>query len=45
MRKFITLEQFVEDLKTEGLETDQVFIDPDDAVQIPETEDQDQYEE
>ncbi len=38
MRKLITVEQFVEDLKTEGLETDQVFLDPEEAVQIPELE-------
>jgi len=42
MRKLITIEQFIEDIKAEGLETDQVFIDPDDPVQIPEVEDQDQ---
>ena len=42
MRKLITLEQFIEDIKAEGLETDQVFIDPDDPVQIPEAEDQHQ---
>ena len=41
MRKLITIEQFLEDVKAEGLETDQVFIDPDDAVQIPEVEDED----
>ncbi len=41
MRKLITIEQFIEDFKAEGLETDQVYIDPDDAVQIPEAEDQD----
>ena len=39
VRKLITIEQFLEDIKAEGLETDQVFIDPDDAVQIPEPED------
>ena len=41
MRKLITVEQFVEDLKTEGLETDEVFLDPDEAVQIPEIEAED----
>jgi len=41
MRKLITVEQFVEDLKTEGLETDQVYLDPDEAVQIPEIETED----
>jgi hypothetical protein len=41
MRKLITIEQLLEDIKAEGLEIDQVFIDPDDAVQIPEAEDQD----
>ena len=41
MRKLITVEQFVEDLKAEGLETDQVFLDPDEAVQIPEIETED----
>ncbi len=38
MRKLITIEQFIEDMKAEGLETDQVYIDPDDAIQIPEPE-------
>ena len=38
MRKLITIEQFIEDIKAEGLETDQVFVDPDDAVQVPEAE-------
>jgi hypothetical protein len=38
MRKLITIEQFIEEVKAEGFETDQVFIDPDDAVQIPEAE-------
>ena len=42
MRKLVTIEQFIEDMKAEGLETDQVYIDPDDAVEIPEAEDQDQ---
>ena len=41
MRKFITVEQFIEDIKAEGLETDQVYLDPDDAVEIPEASDQD----
>ncbi len=41
MRKLITIEQFISDLKAEGLETDQVYLDPDDAVEIPETADQD----
>lgn len=38
MRKLITIEQFIEDFKAEGLETYQVYLDPDDAVQIPEAE-------
>lgn len=41
VRKLITLEQFVEDIKAEGLETDQVFVDPDEVVQIPEIEHED----
>ena len=45
MRKLATIEQFIEDMKAEGLETDQVYIDPDDAVEIPEAEDQDQGQE
>ena len=28
MRKLITIEQFIEDMKAEGLEIDQVYIDP-----------------
>ena len=38
MRRLITIEQFIEDVKAEGLETDQVYIDPDDVIQIPEPE-------
>ena len=41
MRKLITLEQFVEDIKAEGLEPDEVFIDRDDAVQIPDLDTED----
>ncbi len=41
MLKHITIDQFLEDMKAEGLETDQVYIDPDDAVEIPETADED----
>ncbi len=41
MRKLITIEQLIEDIKAEGLEPYQVFIDPDDAVEIPEAADQD----
>jgi len=41
MRKLITLEQLIENARAEGLEPDQIYIDPDDAVEIPETEDQD----
>lgn len=41
MRKLITLEQLLEDIKAEGLESDQVFIDPDDAVQIPDLDNED----
>ena len=40
MRKLITVEQFVEDLKADGLEIDQVFLDPDEAIQIPDLEDE-----
>ena len=42
MRKLVSIEQFIEDMKAEGLETDQVYLDPDDAVEISETADQDQ---
>lgn len=38
MRKLMTIEQFLEEIKAEGLEADEVFIDPDDAVQIPDLE-------
>lgn len=38
MRKLITIEQFIEDINAEGLETNQVYIDPDDAIQVPEPE-------
>ena len=38
MRKLITIKQFIEDMKAEGLDTDQVYIEPDDAVEIPEPE-------
>ncbi|MFC1962778.1 hypothetical protein ACFLWB_02130 [Chloroflexota bacterium] len=38
MRKLITVAQFIEDLKADGIETDQVYLDPEDALQIPETE-------
>ena len=41
MRKLITIEQFLEDLKAEDLEISQVYLDPDDPVRIPEIEDQD----
>lgn len=36
MRKLITIEQLLEDAKLEGLDPDQIYIDPDDAVEIPE---------
>ena len=41
MRKLITIEQLIEEIKAEGLETDQVYLDPDDAAEIPEAENQD----
>ena len=41
MRQLITLERLIDDMQAEGLEPSEVFIDPDDAVQIPEAEDQD----
>jgi len=41
MRKLISLEQFVENLKSEGIETNEVFLDPDDAVEIPDLDTED----
>jgi len=41
MRKLITIEQLLEDAKLEGLEVDQIYIDPDDAVQIPDEQEED----
>ena len=41
MRKLISLEQFIENLKSEGIETNEVFLDPDDAVEIPDLDTED----
>ena len=35
MRKLVSLEEFIENLKSEGIETSEVFLDPNDAVEIP----------
>jgi len=41
MRKLITIEQLIEDAKLEGLEPDEIYLDPDDAVQIPDEPEED----
>lgn len=41
MRKLISLEQFIQNLKSEGIETNEVFLDPDDAVEIPDLDTED----
>jgi hypothetical protein len=37
----ITLEQLIDDLKTQDIRLDEAFIDIDDVVQIPEVKDED----
>jgi len=41
MRKLITIEQFLEEIKAEGLEAGEVFIDREDAIQILDLETED----
>ena len=37
-RQLISIRQLIQDLQEEGLDIDQVFVDPEDVSEIPEAE-------
>ena len=39
-RQLISIRQLIQDLQEEGLDIDQVFVDPGDVAEIPETEEE-----